>query len=73
MGLEAGRCLGPFINDVNISSGVWCSIFVETLMTHNCIKVVTGRGGVKKSGNFGDLIYGRPLNIVLFCIIIHGI
>ena len=42
-------------------------------MTHNCIKVVTymEEGGVKSQAKIGDVVYGRPLNVVLFCIIIH--
>lgn len=65
-GFGGRKVMGSFINDVNISWGV------SIVMTHNCIKVVTwGRKGVKKSGKIGDIIYGRPLNVVLFCIIIH--
>ena len=61
MGLEAGRCCGLFINDVNILGNVDDSYLYKS--------GDMGEGGVKKSGKIGDIIYGRPLNVVLFCII----
>ena len=53
---------GASINDVSISWGGGVKN-LETLVIHNCEKVVIwGIGGVIKLCKFGDIIYGWPPN-----------
>jgi len=55
--------LRVFVGGVNISGNIYDSYLYKS--------GDMGEGGVKKSGKIGEVISGRPLSVVLFCIIIH--